>query len=330
MGRPTLIVLLVCGAVGGWYALSRQPSLEGVFTGPARAWHPVPGLSPSPGRDGSGQRSAPPFPALLPRDARFVRVASFHLDLLDRGKLENDTAFERTATILSQFDLIAIQGLAAAHQHVIPSLVDRLKLSGLPYDCAVGPRIGRGEEKQCLAFVFDARRIELDRAELFTVDDPDDLMCWEPLVGWFRVRGPGTADAFTFTLVNVQVDSHHAPREHRVLGELFHAVRNDSRREDDVLLLGSLQADAVVVQERAKLADTAWAVSGLATSTDGTRALDNLAYSRAFTDEATGRSGVFDFLRQLNLSLEQATAVSTHLPVWAEFHVVEGGRAGAP
>jgi hypothetical protein len=37
---------------------------------------------------------------------------------------------------------------------------------------------------------------------------------------------------------------------------------------------------------------------------------------------------VFDFLREFNLTREQATAVSDHLPLWAEFSVYEGGRAG--
>ena len=46
------------------------------------------------------------------------------------------------------------------------------------------------------------------------------------------------------------------------------------------------------------------------------------------TPEFTGRGGVFDFLREFNLSLEQAEQVSDHLPLWAEFSVYEGGRTG--
>jgi hypothetical protein len=38
---------------------------------------------------------------------------------------------------------------------------------------------------------------------------------------------------------------------------------------------------------------------------------------------------VYDFLREFNLDLEtQALQVSDHLPIWAEFSVYEGGRAG--
>ena len=38
--------------------------------------------------------------------------------------------------------------------------------------------------------MFDTASIEVDRSALYTVADPDDLLHREPLVGWFRVRGP--------------------------------------------------------------------------------------------------------------------------------------------
>jgi hypothetical protein len=41
-----------------------------------------------------------------------------------------------------------------------------------------------------------------------------------------------------------------------------------------------------------------------------------------------GRSGVLDFMRDGNLTLEEALEVSDHLPVWAEFSIFEGGTIG--
>ena len=60
--------------------------------------------------------------------------------------------------------------------------------------------------------------------------------------------------------------------------------------------------------------------------TRGDKQYDNILFSRVATTEFSGRGGVFDFLRQYNLTLEQALAVSDHLPVWAEFSIYEGGR----
>src|SRR5204863_6411769 len=55
---------------------------------------------------------------------------------------------------------------------------------------------------------------------------------------------------------------------------------------------------------------------------------DNLVFDRTATQEFLGRSGVFDFLREYNLSEAQAKQVSDHLPVWAEFSIYEGGVPG--
>ena len=45
----------------------------------------------------------------------------------------------------------------------------------------------------------EAMRLEIDRRSLYTVNDPDDLLHREPLVGWFRCRagacGPGATPA---------------------------------------------------------------------------------------------------------------------------------------
>ena len=46
----------------------------------------------------------------------------------------------------------------------------------------------------------------------------------------------------------------------------------------------------------------------------------------ATTSEYLGRSGIFDFLRIYKLTLTEAEAVTSHLPVYAEFTATEGGK----
>jgi hypothetical protein len=62
-----------------------------------------------------------------------------------------------------------------------------------------------------------------------------------------------------------------------------------------------------------------------ATNTRGNNHYDNILLDVRATSEFTGQSGAFDFLRQFNLTVEQALLISDHLPVWAEFSVQEGG-----
>ena len=55
---------------------------------------------------------------------------------------------------------------------------------------------------------------------------------------------------------------------------------------------------------------------------------DNLLFNRQATVEFTGRAGVLDVPRELNLPMSQALDLSDHLPIWAEFSVYEGGQPG--
>ena len=64
------------------------------------------------------------------------------------------------------------------------------------------------------------------------------------------------------------------------------------------------------------------------TNTRGNAQYDNLLFHSQATTEFTGRGGVYDFMRVVNLTLDQALKVSDHLPVWAEFSVYEGGAPG--
>ena len=209
------------------------------------------------------------------------------------------------------------------------TLTDLINASGESYGFVLGPRVGRDEAQQQLAFVFDRRRVEIDEHELYTVADPDDLIQWEPLVGWFRVRQVAPADAFTFTLINCRTDPHERDRENAILGGIIREVRNDQRGEDDVIVAGDFSAGAEQLQAIARLSDPLWAVTELATDTRATGQFDNIVCTRQFTDEATGRSGVFDFLRQMNLSVDEAAEISGHLPVWSEFVKIEGGQLGS-
>jgi exonuclease III len=150
----------------------------------------------------------------------------------------------------------------------------------------------------------------------------------EPLVGWFRVRGPPPEQAFTFSLVNIHTDPDETRTELDALAAVFRAVRDDGRGEDDVIILGDLNVDDHHLGLLGQLPQVHWAISGVATNTRGDKLYDNLVFSRAATSEYTGRWGVFDMIRQFNLTVDEALEVSDHMPVWAEFNLHEGGQGG--
>src|SRR3990170_4356061 len=93
------------------------------------------------------------------------------------------------------------------------------------------------------AFIYDTTAIEVNRQAIYTVNDPQDLLHRAPLVALFRVRGPASDQAFTFVLVNVHTDPDEVDEEVDTLADVYHAVRQSSGGEDDVIILGDLNVD---------------------------------------------------------------------------------------
>jgi len=259
--------------------------------------------------------------------ASSIRVASFHVQALGAAKLAKPHVFEMLVRVLRRFDVVALQGIQSNRDDILPIIVERLNQSGRNYDYLIGPRVGRSAPLEQFAYIFDTQRLETDRYQLYTVDDPEDLISREPLVAWFRTKGHAADHAFTFSMINVRIDPTFAERERQLLPGLVSAVQNDGRGEDDWILLGDfVGGDAELfplTKQGARLA-----LIGIPTNVEGNYMLDEIAFSGPATVEFNGKVGVYDFLRQYNLSLEQALEVSDHLPIWAEFSTLEGAEPG--
>lgn len=267
---------------------------------------------------------APP----VQRTGDTIRIASFNIQVFGETKSQSPQVMDILARIARNFDVIAVQEIRSRGQDVIPYYVDLINASGRHYDYVIGERLGRTSSKEQYAFIFDTQSVEVDRAQVYTVADPDDLLHREPLVALFRVRGPPTDQAFTFTLINIHTDPDEVARELSVLDDVFVAVRNDGRNEDDVIILGDFNTDDRHLGELGQLSGIMPVIAGMPTNTQGNAQYDNIVFSAQATREFTGRGGVFDFMREYNLSLADAMKVSDHLPVWAEFSIYEGGQPG--
>lgn len=277
------------------------------------------------GREAAELAEGPTAVAVRRRTEPVIRIATFNIRDFGPAKLRRDDILDRLAEIIGHFDLVAVQEIQSAHQDPIPPLLERLHRAGKPFQYVLGPRVGRTHQKEQFAFLFDASSLEVDRTQVYTVEDPDDLLHREPLVAWFRVRGPPPEAAFTFTVVNVHTDPDEVIQEVQALAQVFRAVRDDGRGEDDVIMLGDFNADDGTLQLLQGIPGIRWAIVGTPTNTRQTAQYDNIVFQLPATAEYTGRAGVMDFMRQWNLSLQAALEISDHLPVWAEFSIYEGG-----
>ncbi len=318
MPKISTILFGAAGLAVAWFCLQRYDlnELSGIRVTPA-------GQTAS-----SNNASTDPLTTPSGRAVSMIRIATFDIQVFGKSKAAKPHVMDALARIIRNFDLVAIQQIRSADDDLLPNFVELINAADRRYDYVIGPRLGRSTIKEQYAFVFDMATIEVDRTQLYTVADPDDLLHREPLVGWFRVRGPPSAQAFTFTLVNFRADPDAPQPEIDILDDVYRAVRGDGRDEDDVIILGSLNADDGHLGELGQIPGMTAAISGVPTDTRGIAQRDNILFQHGDTNEYTGRAGVFDFMRQYNLSMDEALEISDHLPVWAEFSAYEGGQPG--
>jgi hypothetical protein len=322
MSRLLLIIVFVALAAGGWYLYTNYT--VDVHRNERGGIEYVK-LLPLAGHAATPDEPGDPPPAA---GRSSIRIATWDLDGLDENKLANQRVGDILVHVLPQFDAIALQGIRAKNRGVLVRLVEQINATGRTYDFACSPTVDRDGMQQYNALLFDRASVEVDRSTVRYVEDTANRFRYKPLTALFRVRGPPVAEAFTFALIDVQTDPNRVAAELDLLAAVYRAVRDDGRNEDDIILLGDLEADHEHLGLLGRVPNLTAAVTNTPTTTRGARMSDNILFDRRATVEFTGRSGVFDMMRQCDLTMEAAAEVSSHLPVWAEFSVYEGGQPG--
>ena len=262
-------------------------------------------------------------PAVAPtKSADSIRIGSFNLHHFG-SSASDPRALEIVAQIVRYFDIIALQGIAPGGRGAV---MDVAKRAG-DYEAIFGAPADVQHMDERFAFVFNRGTIVADRGHgLYTLGDRDKMLTRDPLVGWFRAKRAREDLAFTFSLVNVSTDAKRRKQELDVLDEALHAIREDGREEDDVIMLGSFQAPHNQLGQLGRVASLATAIIEPPTDLGRETQTENIVFRSIATDEYRGRSDVFQFRQALNLSLEEAREVSDHVPIWAEFSIFETGQ----
>ncbi len=260
-------------------------------------------------------------PVAKPWDA--VLIASFNIQVFGESKMSKPHVVNVLAQVVRQFDVVAIQELRSKNDQIVPSFVQQVNATGGRYHFIVGPREGRTNSKEQYIFIYDTDRIEVDLASPAVFPDPADRLHRPPLCVRFRTRIIPEHMAFTFWLVNTHTDPDEVPQELAALGDVFRGMQAARPDEDDVIMLGDLNAGPPQFQPLAPIPGLAWAIDGVTTNTRGTKTYDNLVFSLPATSEYLGRWGVLDLQQTFGLSQEAALEVSDHNPVWAAFYPAE-------
>ena len=269
-----------------------------------------------------GQVTAQLASARVPTNS--LLIATFNIQVLGQSKMSKPNMPQALATIIRQFDLVAIQEVRAKDDNILPELVAAVNADGSRYSFIIGPRLGRTVSTEQYAFVFNTNTVEHDPASVGTINDPSDMLHREPLVARFRARTHSPAQAFTFWMVNSHTDPDEVKQEVDALADVFHAMRSARADEDDVILLGDLNASETQLGRLGQYPGIRWVVSGGAmTNTRKNKAYDNIIFQGQATTEYTGRWGIIDMESLFGISRDVALTISDHLPVWAEFQLWE-------
>jgi deoxyribonuclease-1-like protein len=259
-----------------------------------------------------------------------VLVASFNIQVFGESKLAKPHVVEVLARVARNFDVVAIQEVRAKSDKIVPEFVKAINADGSRYHFVVGPRQGRTVSKEQYAFIYDTNRIEVDPATVGSVPDPGGRLHRPPMYARFRTRVIPAEMAFTFWLVDTHTDPDEVPQEIDALADVFLMMRSARPDEDDVILLGDLNAGPPQFGRIKQIPGIGWAVSGVPTNTHRTKTYDNLIFDQTATREYLGAWGVLDLQSTFGLPLNQALEVSDHNPVWAAFYPCESRPAGGP
>lgn len=258
-----------------------------------------------------------------------IKIGSFNIQIFGKSKLNHrDPAVMQTIlNLVSRYDVVAIQELRAEDQETLPRFMQMLNSQRKHFDSVIGERLGRSDSKEQYVYVFNTDTIEIDPNTTRTSINPDNRIHRPPLVACFRAKQAPPLQAFTFTLVNIHTDPDDVASELNALTTVLDAVRNDGRKEDDIILLGDLNAGDINKSNRRLDPLTRYGltpiVNGVPTMTKANVANDNMMISRNDTAEFTGAWGVVDYASEFKLSERQALDISDHRPIWAEFSIYE-------
>ncbi len=366
MQRIISLALLAVVVGGGWsYIQNALPSglrqavqTAGNVIQQQTGGSALPPLQPQPGGYAPQQTAyqAPGFsPTQVPGAPPTIRIASFNIQNFGTKKATKPHVMDAIARVVRSFDVIAIQEIATQDNTYIQTFLRQyVNTNGVYYDARVSERLGRTNNTERYAFLFNTATIEVHPTLCSVFPDPQDRLHREPYVALFQTRVAAPHRPFTFTLINTHTDPDDIPLE---LNELYHVYRQvqqtqiEGNSEDDVILLGDLNtrvpasspyfrnpsARPLTPKDLGLLPKVPgiWPlIRHEATTPKSGRLHDNILIPGYTTVEFTGRYGVMDLRTELgythngrprSLSEKEVLQISDHLPVWGEFSAIEGG-----
>ncbi|TWU51111.1 exonuclease/endonuclease/phosphatase family protein [Rubripirellula reticaptiva] len=255
----------------------------------------------------------------LEKSADTIRIGTLCLDGFANASQVTPPQVAALANIISQFDVLALQGIDPADSSPIRLAVESLRRSGANYVANVSNPVGRAGHFQAYAMIWDDTRIISPPGSIGVVEDRSDRMLFEPMYGSFESR-VGLTDGrspLRFTLINAYAmppSNINPAGDIAVLDDVFTSVRNygyETTGEEDCILVGNLGVERLRLGELGQIAGIQSIAGGEGTS-------QHILLDPRFTSEYGGKSG--------QLETMPLAGIATEFPLWAELSVNEVPR----
>jgi len=251
-----------------------------------------------------------------------VKIASFNIENYSTGKAEKRQVLNTLASILTNFDVTAVQEIRDQTDDSISKLVGKMNSIGNQdeYAYLISPQVGTDSRKERYAFIYRKSKVR-HAGNDYLYEDKGDVFAREPYIAGFR------AGNFDFTLVNIHVDPDEAWIEILYLERVARVVDKATKEDNDVVVIGDLNADGSYFSERHKRGfrgkEFLWCIPDDFDTSLGkeSKTLDRIvAFQSSTAEDFTGKAGVFRFDEMYKMSIKEAESISDHYPVWALFY----------
>lgn len=263
-----------------------------------------------------------------------ILVASFNVDPWWEEDARNSPALmHELASILVQFDMVAVQGFRINDSKFLDVLVEKMsKISAgkrFAYAAALVGGLQVNKNDPALVFLYDTTTMEVDAHSISYLGAPKKPFKYRPLAATFRTRKTSVDKAFTFTAVNVFLATSREQEEFAQLPSIIQAAQGirpgaGGAAEDDVIVLGHFGVEPTEKVPAFFPRSFTWAAYGRATNTWGTfqATTENICYMKDATVE-----GEFGGVWCLKSFFQRKTGIPfDYHPVWMKFSIYEGGK----
>jgi endonuclease/exonuclease/phosphatase family metal-dependent hydrolase len=240
--------------------------------------------------------------------ADMLKIGAWNVQIFGQATISNPAEMAVISSVVTQYDLIAIQEIRDSSGKTVPALMKTLPAH---YSVQTSPRLGRTSSTEQYAFIWDNRDFDMKSIEVYP--DQEDKFEREPYIGLFEVKGKGVQ----FVAMVVHVKPGDAPSEIKELENVVQYAR--AKYGPNIILMGDLNADCSYYKDNNQhLTDMSWKINSSADTTvsNTTCAYDRIIISKPFSENfSVGKTIRFDE----GMVQSEALGVSDHYPVYVEY-----------